>query len=142
MYSHFKKFFDEFIGKYTILFSATLIIIIVIIGTFAFYSVENRALFDSFYFTTVTMATVGYGDMAPMTHWGKVLAIIYGFMWAPLFIGLTWVILQSKFQKLIKHSIHTYHKEVKETEVLALENQKAIKKEQKEIEKIHDEVEG
>jgi hypothetical protein len=48
--------------------------------------------------------------------------------------------LQSKFQKLIKHSIHAYHKEVKEAKDLVLENQKAIKKEQKEIEEIHEEV--
>jgi len=86
------------------------------------------------------MATVGYGDMAPLTYGGKILSIIYWFMWAPLFIGLTWVILQSKFQKLIKHSIHAYHKEVKEAKDLVLENQKAIKKEQKEIEEIHEEV--
>ena len=140
MYRQLKRFFNEFIGEYPILFFATLIIIIVIIGTFCFHFVEKRDVFHSFYFTTVTMATVGYWDMAPLTYGGKVLSIIYWFMWAPLFIGLTWVILQSKFQKLIKHSIHAYHKEVKEAEELVLENQKAIKKEQKDIEEIHEEV--
>ncbi|MBU0626093.1 potassium channel family protein [Patescibacteria group bacterium] len=46
-------------------------------------------MFNSFYFTSVTMATIGYGDVAPLTYGGKVTAIIYGFMGAPLFIGLT-----------------------------------------------------
>ena len=79
--------------------------------------------------------------MAPITHGGKVISIIYGFMWAPLFIWLTGLFFQSKFQKLIKHSLHAYHKEAKEAEEIALENQKAIKKEKKEIEQIHEEVE-
>jgi hypothetical protein len=33
--------------------------------------------------------------------------------------------------------MHAYHKEVKETEALALQNQAAIQKEQKEIQKIN-----
>ena len=60
------------------------------------------------------MATVGYWDMAPLTYGGKTMAILYGFMGAPLFIWLTWIILQSKFQKIVKWSIHEYHKEIKE----------------------------
>lgn len=65
------------------------------------------------------MSTVGYGDFSPVTHIGKILSIIYGFMWAPLFIAMIWIILQSKFQKLVKHSIHSYHQEVKEAEKIA-----------------------
>lgn len=84
-----KKLLHEFIAQHSVLFFAIVILIIVIIGTFAFYFTESRDLFHSFYFTTITMATVGYGDMAPMTYPGKILAIIYGFMGAPLFIGLT-----------------------------------------------------
>lgn len=78
--------------------------------------------------------------MAPVTHGGKIIAIIYGFMWAPLFIGLTWLLFQTRFQKLIKHSIHAYHKEAKETEAIALANQKALQRQEKRIEEIHKEV--
>lgn len=131
-----KKFFDGFIGESPVLFFASVIILIVIIGTLSFHFVEGWGLFDSFYFTAVTMSTIGYGDMAPLTHGGKIISIIYGFMGAPLFIGLTWLIFQTRFQKLIKHSMHAYHREVKETEELALQNQKDIKKEEQEIEKI------
>ena len=140
IHHHIKKFFNEFIGEYPVLFFVVLIVIIVFIGVAAFHLTEWRPVFESFYFTTVTMSTIGYGDMAPVTHGGKIIAIIYGFMWAPLFIGLTWLLFQTRFQKLIKHSIHAYHREAKEAEAIALQNQKELKKEQKEIEKIHEEI--
>lgn len=136
MLRKFKKELNEIIAKRTVFFLVCIIIGVVILGTIAFALVEGWHLFDAFYFTTVTMATVGYGDMAPVTYGGKVLSIIYGFMWAPLFIGLTWFILQSKFHQMVKNSIHSYHQEVKETEQIALQNQKEIKKDQKKIAKI------
>ena len=80
MHRYLKRFFDEFIGKYPVLFFAILIVVIVLVGTIAFHSVEGWDMFNSFYFTTVTMSTIGYGDMAPLTHRGKVISIIYGFM--------------------------------------------------------------
>lgn len=111
-----KRFFTHLLANHAILFFFTVIIIIVIIGTLCFHFIEQRDLFHAFYFTTITMATVGYGDVAPVTHAGKLLAILYGFMGAPLFVWLTGIILQSKFQNIIKHSIHEYHKELKEVE--------------------------
>ncbi len=130
------------IANQLVLFLLMVITIIVIIGTLCFYYLEEWTLFNSFYFTTVTMSTIGYGDMAPVTYWGKITAIIYGFMWAPLFIGLTWLLFQSRLHKLVKGSIHAYHKEIKEAEKLALDAEKAIKKQNKKIRVIEEEVEA
>ena len=124
-----KKFFTHFIANHSILFFAFIICIIVIIGTICFHFVEWRGMFSSFYFTTVTMSTIGYGDMAPLTHGGKIISIIYGFMGAPLFIGLTWILFQSKFQKIVKGSIHAYHKELKEAQEEAKKLWDDLKKE-------------
>lgn len=126
-----KKSFHHFIANYSVLFCAIIICIIVIIWTIAFHLVEWWDLFSSFYFTTVTMSTIGYGDMAPLTHGGKIISIIYGFMGAPLFIGLTWIFFQSKFQKIVKGSIHEYHKELKEAAL-------AAKKLDKDLQKAHE----
>ncbi len=136
-----KRFFNELIAEHTILFFIMIILIIILIGTIAFYNLEGWSFFNSLYFTSVTMSTIGYGDMAPITHAGKLVSMFYGFMGAPLFIGFTWIVFQSKFQKILKASIHAYHKEAKEAEKIALELEKENKKQDKEIKEIQDEVE-
>lgn len=57
--------------------------LLIFIGTIGFYLLEHRDnskqisdLFDALYFTIVTIATVGFGDIAPQTTGGRLLAII------------------------------------------------------------------
>ncbi len=135
-----KKYLNEFIAKYTILFFLFGVICVILVGTLAFHMIEGRSFFNSLYFTSVTMSTIWYWDIAPITHGGKLVAMLYGFMGAPLFVGLTWIFFQSKLQKMLKVSIHAYHKEAHEAEELALQMQKSSNKQNKEINKIEKEV--
>ena len=48
---------------------------VVIIGTIGFTFLEKLSVFNSFYFTIMTVATVGFGDIHPVTLGGKILAI-------------------------------------------------------------------
>ncbi len=136
-----KLYFNKFIAKYTILFFVIIIIFVIFIGTIAFYNIEWWSFFNSLYFTSVTMSTIGYGDIVPLTHAGKLIAMFYGFMGAPLFVWFTWIAFQSKIQKMLKTSIHTYHKEAKEAEDLAIQLRKENKVQNKKIKKIEQEVE-
>jgi voltage-gated potassium channel len=55
------------------------IVILVVIYTVSilfFHTVEGWSFLDAAYFTTVTIATVGYGDFTPQTPLGKVGAIV------------------------------------------------------------------
>lgn len=46
-------------------------------GTIFFHTVENWSYVDAFYFTSVTMTTVGYGDLVPRTTEGRVGVSIF-----------------------------------------------------------------
>lgn len=46
-------------------------------GTFFYSNFEGWSLVDSLYFSVVTLATVGYGDLVPTTEIGKIFTVIY-----------------------------------------------------------------
>lgn len=52
---------------------------LLLVGTGVFHKVEGWAYLDSFYFSAISLATVGYGDFAPKTAAGKLLTVFYVF---------------------------------------------------------------
>jgi hypothetical protein len=50
--------------------------VLLFVGILGFMFIENLSLVDSIYFSIVTMATVGYGDIHPQSAVGKILALI------------------------------------------------------------------
>lgn len=62
--------------KYRLRIYLTIFTVLLAVGVAGFMFFENMSLTDSIYFTIVTMATVGYGDIHPQTEIGKILALI------------------------------------------------------------------
>ena len=52
------------------------IAVLLSVGIIGFMFIENMSLTDAIYFSIVTMATVGYGDIHPQTEIGKILTLI------------------------------------------------------------------
>ncbi|MEO9870572.1 potassium channel family protein [Ekhidna sp.] len=52
-------------------------IAILIIGTLAYHELEGWSYLDSFYFSFITLTTIGFGDFAPQTDGGKIFTILY-----------------------------------------------------------------
>ncbi|MEP1033087.1 potassium channel family protein [Ekhidna sp.] len=50
---------------------------ILITGTFMYHELEGWSYLDAFYFSFITLTTIGFGDFAPQTDAGKVFTIIY-----------------------------------------------------------------
>lgn len=80
-------------------FSLVMLGAVILVGTLGFWAVEEDTptLLDSFYFTLVTVATVGYGDIAPRTAAGKALAagiIVMG-------VGVVLVTVQAGIESLV-----------------------------------------
>ena len=57
-------------------------------GTVGFSLVEGLSPADAFYFSIVTIATVGYGDIHPSTQAGKILAIFLIVVGVGSFLGV------------------------------------------------------
>jgi len=65
-----------------------LLIAITLGGTFGFMVLEKTSLFDALYFSIVTIATVGYGDITPSTPAGKMFAIFLIITGVGIFLGV------------------------------------------------------
>jgi hypothetical protein len=59
-----------------------------VLGTIGFMRIEKISFADAFYFSIVTIATVGYGDIHPATQAGKILAIVLIVMGVGTFLGM------------------------------------------------------
>ena len=52
--------------------------LLILIGGAIFYNkVEGLGWIDAFYFCTITLTTIGYGDIAPQTDAGKLFTMMY-----------------------------------------------------------------
>lgn len=60
---------------YRLLFA--LVLVTLTVGTIFYHIVEKFSFVDSYYFSVVTLATVGYGDFVPHTTLGKLFTTLY-----------------------------------------------------------------
>ena len=56
---------------------AVLVISLFLAGTVFYTLVEDWSVVDAFYFSTMTLATVGFGDLAPTTDASKLFTVFY-----------------------------------------------------------------
>jgi len=69
---------------------AALYLVSIFICSVAFSIIEARTLAESLWWASVTSLTIGYGDISPVTHSGRLLASVFSHFWvfgiAPLVI--------------------------------------------------------
>ena len=53
--------------------------LLLVAGTIIFMIIEGFSPIDSFYFSFITLATIGYGDFSPSTDIGKLFTVLYSF---------------------------------------------------------------
>lgn len=56
-----------------------LVVLTLLAGTLFYWQIEGWTLLDSFYFSSITLTTVGYGDLSPVTDAGKLFTVFYLF---------------------------------------------------------------
>jgi voltage-gated potassium channel len=82
-----------------------LVVITLLVGTVFYHYVESLIWLDAFYFSVVSLTTVGYGDISPQTSFGKLFTVFY------LLIGIG--LLFSFISLITKRRLHKHSKNLK-----------------------------
>lgn len=88
---------------------AGLLIVLVTLSTILFHYVEHWNWLNSYYFTIVTVATVGYGDYTPHTDVGKIAATLLILFGIGLFGAFASLLLKRRALKNIERRDKTSH---------------------------------
>ena len=65
--------FNKFVYRYLLV----LALLALSVGTVFYHFVESLSWLNAYYFSVITLATVGYGDITPKTDLGKVFTTFY-----------------------------------------------------------------
>ena len=60
---------------------------ILLVGTVFYHLVEGWSWLDSFYFSVITLSTVGYGDFSPTMTISKLFTVVYIFLGISIFVS-------------------------------------------------------
>jgi len=74
------------------------IFILLLAGTLFFHQTEKWSYFDSFYFTGVTLTTIGYGDLYPTTTISKIGTLMLAFFGVAIVLYSLTLIAASYFE--------------------------------------------
>ena len=74
-------------------------LIVIAIGTAGFMTIEHLSFIDALYFTIVTISTVGYGDIHPVSAAGKLLSIVLIVIGIGIFLSIVTRFTQSLVQR-------------------------------------------
>ncbi|XOF33068.1 MAG: potassium channel family protein [Candidatus Electrothrix sp. YB6] len=96
--------------KYNILFIAPLLLLVVV-GPIGYMVFEGTGFLDGLYLTIITITTVGYGDIAPVTQPGRLFTVLLIFSGVGyvmyLFSQITEAMVEGGFQRFVeKRKMH------------------------------------
>ena len=77
------------------------VLFILMIGTVFYHNIEGMSYLDALYFSVMTLATVGYGDLSPHTALGKLFTIVY----VLIGVGIITAVIAN-----FNHALAEYHK--------------------------------
>jgi hypothetical protein len=72
--------------KVRLLLLVGVIVVLLTLGTFFYHRVEGWSYIDSFYFSSISLSTRGYGELHPSNASSKIFTVFY------LFLGVAFIL--------------------------------------------------
>jgi voltage-gated potassium channel len=89
---------------------AAVLVLVIFTGTVGYSALEGIPFSDSFYLTVITVSTVGYGDITPLTTAGKILSLVLVVVGVGTFLGvvanMTDLFLDKREKELRREKLH------------------------------------
>ncbi|MFQ6010263.1 MAG: potassium channel family protein [Candidatus Aenigmatarchaeota archaeon] len=89
------------------------IILLLIAGTIIYQAIEGWEWVDAFYFTGITLTTIGYGDLVPTHATSKIFTVFFALVGIIIFfvaLGNIMTIYLRKEQSLLGKNIRKYER--------------------------------
>lgn len=83
-----KRTASEEWNKHAFRYIAGLALLVLAMGTVVYHFIEDWSWVDSFYFSSVALTTVGFGDLTPSTDVSKLFTVFYIFTGISLIGGV------------------------------------------------------
>ena len=96
-------------ADYRIRRAVAMMLVVLSIGTVVFGYLEDWSWVDSLYFTSITMTTIGYGDIYPTHDASKLFAVLFGIVSVTLLFYVIGIAVESRFHKKITEHISPLH---------------------------------
>ena len=88
-------------------------------GTMAFSNLEGWSVVDSFYFTAMTLTTIGYGDFVPTHDISKLVTVVFALSGVAIFLYALSIISTSYLEQGLERGRQFEESEVKKIKGLA-----------------------
>lgn len=102
--SVFLKGIKAAFGDETVKTILSMTIAIIVLAAFVYMWIEGWGFIDALYFTVMTISTVGYGDITPVTQLGKLFTIVYVICGMSIFVALVTRIANT----VLRQSVQAY----------------------------------
>jgi voltage-gated potassium channel len=76
-----------------------LVVITLICGSIFYAKVEGWSLLDAFYFSFITLTTIGYGDLSPTTPVSKLFTVVYVIVGLGILLGFVETVAKNSTRK-------------------------------------------
>lgn len=84
--------------------------LLILTGTVFYHHIEGWTYFDAYYFSVITLATVGYGDLTPVTDLGKLFTTVYIFLGVSTLLSFLTVLAESKPEHSLLRRVTGQHR--------------------------------